>query len=63
MLSAQTLLEIGDGGNIKNELQENLGTMVVIIHFNVYSEKILVVHKTIDVKDITAYRGAKEKVI
>lgn len=47
MLGAQTLLEIGDGGNIKIELQGDLGTMVVIINFNVYSEKILVVHKTI----------------
>lgn len=63
MLGAQTLLEIGDGGNIKIELQGDLGTMVVTIHFNVYSEKILVVYKTIDVKDIIAYHGAKEKVI
>ena len=55
VLGAQTLLEIGYGGNVRAELQEHLGTMVVTIYFNVFSEKkIPIVHKVLGVMHITA---------
>lgn len=53
MVGVQTLLEIGDRGNVRIELQGDLGTIVVII-LTCSQSKILVVHKTLDVMDIIA---------
>ena len=54
MPGAQTLLEVGHGGNVRVKLQGGLETMFVIINFNVYRAKILAVYETLDVMIIPA---------